>query len=140
MFPSFIRTTEVFLGWHIPMHFVLLYFIPVAFSKRITCISRYVRELLFPVYVIVLLAKVEVFSFFSLITILLMPLFYLIFSKSISANIMYRIRVKGYPWHTPLFTVNACDKCPFTLTDPFFYVLMNSFYFLHHFGSILKLL
>ena len=97
------------------MHFALLYFMPVAFSKCISCVLRCATELLLPMYIVASSAKAEVFSSFSPITIPLMPLLCLIFSKNISANIMYRIIDNGYPCYIPLFTGKACGKCPFTL-------------------------
>ena len=72
---------------HIPMHFILLYFVLL---KCISCVSRCARELLLPMYIVVLSAKAEVFSSFLPITITLMPLFCFIFSKNLSAKILYR--------------------------------------------------
>ena len=105
---------------HIPMNFVLLYVMSVAFSELISCTSRCVRELLSPVYIVVSLVKAEAFSSSSHITMLLIPLFCLIFSKNISANIMHRNIDNAHSCRTLLFTRNACDKCPFTLTNLFF--------------------
>ena len=89
---------------HISMHFILLYFIPIASSKCTSCTSRCVRELLFPMCFVVSLEKAEFLSLFLPITIPSMPLFCLIFSNNIPANIMYRIIDKGHPCRTHLFT------------------------------------
>ena len=77
------------------MYFVLLYFMSVAFSKYISCVLRCARELLLPLYIVVSPAKAGVFGSFSPMTILLIPLFCLIFPKNISTNIMYRIIDNG---------------------------------------------
>ena len=127
LFPVFFFASEFhlnsrgFLGLplldpsHSPMHFVLLYFMSVAFSKCIRSISRCAGKLLLPMYYIVVSsAKAEVFSSFSPITIPLMPLFCLMFSENISANIMYRIIDNGHPCRSSLFTRKTCDKCLFT--------------------------
>ena len=100
---------------HIPMHFVFLYFMSVAYSKCISCVSRCTRELLLPMHIVVSSVKADVFSSFLPITIPLMSLFCLRFSKNISANIMYRIIDNGHLCCSPLFTRKASNKCQFTL-------------------------
>ena len=82
----------------------------VAFSKCIGCISRCARELLLPMYIVVSSAKAEFFSSFLPITIPFTPLFYLIFSKNISANIIYRIIENGHSCSSLLFTIKACKN------------------------------
>ena len=54
---------------HIPMHFFLLYFMSVAFSRCVSCVSGCGGGLLLPVYIVVSSAKAEVFSSFLPITI-----------------------------------------------------------------------
>ena len=75
----------------------------VAFSKCISYVSRCAT--------VISSAKAEVFTSFSPITIALMPLFRLMFSKNISANIMYRIIDNGHLCRSPLFTRKNCNKC-----------------------------
>ena len=106
---GFLRSRLLDLS-HIPMHFVLLYWMSLAFSKCISCILRCVRELLFPVYIVVLSKKAEIFNSFWPITIPLTPLVCLIYSKNISTNIIYRIIDNGHPCSTRFFTRDACDS------------------------------
>ena len=75
-----------------------------AFSKCISCVSRCARELLFRMYFVVLSAKAEAFGSSSPITIhFLMLLFFLMLTKNISTNIMYRIIDNWHPCRSPLF-------------------------------------
>ena len=147
LYPSELHLNSIgFLGLplldpsHISMHFVLLYFMPVAYWKRINCVLRCSRELLFLMYIAVPSTKVKVFCSFSPVRIPLMSLWLrcLIFSKKIFVNIMYRIIDNGHPCRSPLFIRKACVRCPFTLTCVS--VLINCFYFLHYFGSVSKML
>ena len=119
------------------MHFVLLYFMSVAFSKCISCVSRCARELLLLMYIVVSSAKAKVFRSFSPITMPFIPFFYLMFSKNISANITHRIIDNGHSCRSSLFTRIACDNYPFVLICV---SMLNCFHFLYYFGVIIMMM
>ena len=115
MCPSSIYTLEVFLGflyWTLAIFPCILFcytFCQWLFENALAAFWDVLGSYSF-------LCTLLYHYSFSSITILLMPLVSLIFSKNISANIMYRIIDNGRPCRSPLFTRKSCGKCPFTLT------------------------
>ena len=133
---------------HIPLHFVLLHFISVDFSKWISCVSKCARELLIPMLIYIPMyiyiyktllyhQQMQKFSFLPIV-IPLMLLFCPKFPRNISANIMYRMMDNGDLCHSRLLTRKLATSARHL--DLCFYVLINCFYFLYYFGSVSEIM